>query len=93
MFSWHLVVSHGKIVITCLGKYLKGTGTDKVLINTKIWGPISIETVLNGGHYAYANRAFSLIAEIFHVLWIRNLITLQRKLLSILLNLRFGINL
>ena len=75
MFSWHLVVSHGKVFMTCLGKYLKGTGIDKVLINTKIYGPISIETVLNGGHYADANRAFSLISEIFHVLWRRILTT------------------
>ena len=38
--------------MACLGKYLKGTGIDKVLINTEIYGSISIETVLNGGHYA-----------------------------------------
>ena len=36
-----------KGVMACLGKYLKDTGIDKVLINTEIYGPISIETVLN----------------------------------------------
>ena len=41
-----------KVVMACLGKYLKGTDIDKVLINTEIYGPISIETVLNGDHYA-----------------------------------------
>ena len=57
-----------KVVMTCLEKYLKGTGIDEVLINTEIYGPISIETVLNGGHYADANEAYSLIAEILHAL-------------------------
>ena len=52
-----------KVVMACLGKYLKGSGIDKVLTNTEIYGPISIESVLNGGHYADANRAYSLIAE------------------------------
>ena len=36
-----------KVVMACLGKYLKGTDTDKVLINTEIYGSLSIETVLN----------------------------------------------
>ena len=31
-----------KVVMACLGKYLKGTGIDKVLINTEIYAPISI---------------------------------------------------
>ena len=41
-----------KAVIACLGKYLKGTGIDKVLVNNEIYWSISIETVLNGGHNA-----------------------------------------
>ena len=31
-----------KVITVCFGKYLKGTGADKVLINTEIYGPISI---------------------------------------------------
>ena len=54
--------------MACLGKYLKGSGIDKVLINTEIYGLISIEKVLNGGHYVDVNRACSLIAEILYVL-------------------------
>ena len=69
-----------KVVTACLGKYLKGTGIDKVLINTEIYGPISIETVLNGGHYADANRAYSLIAEILHVLQLDTFFTENDKM-------------
>ena len=66
--------------MACLGKYLKGTDIDKVLINTEIYGPISIETVLNGGHYADANRAYSLIAEILHVLQLDTFFTENDKM-------------
>ena len=69
-----------KIVMACLGKYLKGTGIDKVLINTDIYGPISTETVLNGGNYADANRVYSLIAEILHVLQLDTFFTENDKM-------------
>ena len=66
--------------MACLGKYLKGTGIDKVLINTEIYGPILIETVLDRGHYADANRAYSLIAEILHVLQLDTFFTENDKM-------------
>ena len=69
-----------KVVMTCPGKYLKGTGIDKVLINTEIYGPISLETVLNGGHYADANRAYSLTAEFLHVLQLDIFFTENEKM-------------
>ena len=66
--------------MACLGKHLKGTGIDKVLINTEIYGPISVETLLNGSHYADANRAYSLIAEILHVLQLDTFFTENDKM-------------
>ena len=63
-----------------LGKYWKGTGIDKVLINTEISGPILIETALNGGHYADANRAYSLIVQILHVLQLDTFFTENDKM-------------
>ena len=69
-----------KVLMACTGKYLTGTGIDKVLINTEIYGPISIETVLNGGHYADANQAYSLIAEILHVLQLYTFFTQNDKM-------------
>ena len=66
--------------MTCLRKCLKGTRIDKVLINTKIYGPVSTEIVLNGGHYANANRAYSLIAEISHVLQLDTFFTENDKM-------------
>lgn len=68
-----------KVVIACLGKYLKGTGIDKILVNNKIYGSISIETVLNGGHYADANRGYSLIAEILQILQLGTFFTEKTK--------------
>ena len=64
-----------KVVTACLGKYLKGIGIDKVLINTEIYGLISIEIVLDGGHYADA-----LIAEILHVLQLDTFFTENDKM-------------
>ena len=69
-----------KVLMAGTGKYLTGTGIDKVLINTEIYGPISIETVLNGGHYADANRAYSLIAEILNVLQLDTFFTQNDKM-------------
>ena len=69
-----------KVLMACTGKYLTGTGIDKVLINTEIYGPISIGTVLNGGHYADANQAYSLIAEILHVLQLYTFFTQNDKM-------------
>ena len=69
-----------KVIMACLGKYLKGTGIDKVLIKTEIYGPILLERVLNGGHYADANRAYSLITEILHVLQLDTIFTENDKM-------------
>ena len=69
-----------KVVMARLGKYLKGTGIDKVLVDTEMYGLISIETVLNGGHYAGANRVYSLIAEILNVLQLDTFFTENDKM-------------
>ena len=66
--------------MTCLRKYLKSTRIDKALTNTKIYGPVSTEIVLNGGHYADFNRAYSLIAEISHVLQLDTFFTENDKM-------------
>ena len=69
-----------EVVMACLGKHLKGTGIDKVLIDTKIYGPISIETVLNEVHHAGASRAYPLIVEILHVLQVGTFFTDNGKM-------------
>lgn len=68
-----------KVIIACLGKYLKGTGIDKILVNNEIYGSISIETVLNGCHYADAKRGYSLIAEILQILQLDTFFTNKAK--------------
>ena len=35
----------------CIGKYIKGTGLDDVLLETKIFDKKTIEQILNGTHY------------------------------------------
>ena len=47
----------------CIGKYIKGTGLDDVLLETNIFGKKTIEQILNGTHYVRSLRGFIIIGE------------------------------
>ena len=40
-----------KVLLRCPGRYLRGSGIDDALIESKVFGPNTISTVLSGGHY------------------------------------------
>ena len=45
-----------KIVLACLGKYLEKSGIKKVFEITETFGPDTVKSVLNGGHYIRAKK-------------------------------------
>ena len=45
-----------KIVLAWLGKYLEKSGIKKVFEITETFGPDTVKTVLNGGHYIRAKN-------------------------------------
>ena len=45
-----------KIVLVCLGKYLEKSGIKKVFEITETFGPDTVKSVLNGGHYIRAKK-------------------------------------
>ena len=47
----------------CIGKYIKATGLDDVLLETNIFGKKTIEQILNGTHYVCSLRGFIIIGE------------------------------
>ena len=47
----------------CIGKYIKGTGLDDVLLETNIFGKKTIEQILHGTHYVRSLRGFIIIGE------------------------------
>ena len=45
-----------KIVLACLGKYLEKSGIKQVFEITETFGPDTVKSVLNGGHYIRAKK-------------------------------------
>ena len=52
-----------KIVLACLGSYLKPSGILSALVETECYGTDVIKTVISGSHYTRALTAHSLIHE------------------------------
>ena len=52
-----------KILINCIGQYLQDSGITEALIETEIFGPKVVETVLKGKHYSRGVRGMGIIAE------------------------------
>ena len=40
-----------KVVLACLGSFLKGSGAKSEFVETEVFGPVTTDSVLNGGHY------------------------------------------
>ena len=51
-----------KTVITCIGKYLEGSGIDSIFTNNNVFGSGVVTSVLEGGHYSGALRGLSLFS-------------------------------
>ena len=50
-----------KVVLACLGSFLKESGAMSVFVETEVFGPVAIDSVLNGGHYVRAKRGKSFV--------------------------------
>ena len=40
-----------RAALRCAGKYLRGSGAEEAFIESRIFGPKILESVLSGGHY------------------------------------------
>ena len=57
-------MSHmAKAALHCAGKILAGSGIDTALIKTKIFGELTLESVLSGGHYVRALKGILIIRQ------------------------------
>ena len=52
-----------KVIIDCCEKYLEKSGAKKVLIQDKIYGQKTANSVMSGSHYVRCKRRMSMIAE------------------------------
>jgi hypothetical protein len=52
-----------KIALGCLGKYLKGSGAENILVESSVFGVNVVETVLTGKHYARSIKGVQLLKE------------------------------
>ena len=44
-----------KVVLACLGSFLKESGAKSVFVEAEVFGPVLIDSVLDGGHYVSAS--------------------------------------
>ena len=52
-----------KTALKCAGKYIRGSGVSDAMIECGLFGPKSVETVLNGSHYYRSFNGIIMLAE------------------------------
>ena len=52
-----------KVVIGCLGTYLKSNDIQNLLVEVKVYGPAVVNSVMSGRNYIWGKRGMSLIDE------------------------------
>ena len=52
-----------KVFIACCGVYLESTGFEKVFLENEIFGPATVNSVMNGGNYIRGKRGMGILAE------------------------------
>ena len=52
-----------KSALKCAGKYIRWSGAEDAFIETQIFGPKTLESVLNGGHYYCSFCGLSMLDE------------------------------
>ena len=60
-----------KIIINCLGQYLEDSGIVEALVETEVFGPKVVKTVLKGSHYFRGVRGMGIIAEVLQRIELR----------------------
>ena len=59
MGSYHM----NKVLLACIGRYLRGSGADSIFIETELFASGVTEQVLNGSNYARSVKGFFLLGE------------------------------
>lgn len=57
MFHWV------KILLKCAGRYLKGSGIDDGLIETQVFGKVTLNSVLEGNHYVRSFHGLMMVSD------------------------------
>ena len=57
-----------KVVLACIGLYLRGSGACEIIVETETMGPHSAESALNGNHYSRAVRVIGMLCEVMQTL-------------------------
>ena len=73
--NFHLI----KVVLSCIGKYLKHSGTETIFIETSIFGVCVTDQVLSGTHYARSVKGFNYLSESLRRLQIKEFFTPERQ--------------
>ena len=64
--SFHLT----KVVLGCIGKYLAGGGADTIMVESDVFGPNVVNSVMNGSHYVRSVKGmFSLYEAMRRLQW------------------------
>ena len=58
MFHWV------KILMKCAGRYLKGSGIDDALIETQVFGKLTLNSVLEGSHYVRSFHGIMMVSDL-----------------------------
>ena len=59
-----------RVLLKCQGKLLRGTGMDDVLVECEVFGPVVLDTALNGHHYARALTGILIVEEVMmRLIW------------------------
>ena len=57
-----------KVLLRCAGRYLCGSGMDDALIESEVFGPKTLSTVLSGGHYVQSFKGMLIVSEVLDCL-------------------------
>lgn len=57
--SFHMT----KVLLSCIGKYVKESGVEHIFIETETFGINAVEQVLNGSNYARSVKGFFMLGE------------------------------
>ena len=53
-----------RILLRCAGKLLRGTGIDDAVVECEIFGPVVVESALNGSHYVRALTGMLIVEDV-----------------------------
>lgn len=73
--NFHMI----KVLLSCIGKYLKHSGAESIFIETNLFGVSVTEQVLNGTHYARSVKGFNYLSESLRRMQLKEFFTAERR--------------